>query len=74
MDLFDILAIVLTLTAGFSYLNYQFIRLPVTIGVILAMTYVVVVFSIVVQGLTMEKLVKYLIPQSETLEGATQRK
>ncbi|MYA28790.1 MAG: sodium:proton antiporter [Nitrospira sp. SB0672_bin_25] len=33
MDLFDILAIVLTLTAGFSYLNYRFIRLPVTIGV-----------------------------------------
>lgn len=33
MDLFDVLAIVLTLTAGFSYLNYRFIRLPVTIGV-----------------------------------------
>ncbi|MCY3728889.1 MAG: hypothetical protein OXF97_07845 [Nitrospira sp.] len=71
MDLFDILAIVLTLTAGFSYLNHKFIRLPVTISlpagaerdVILTLTYVVVVFSIVVQGLTMEKLVKYLIPR-----------
>ena len=31
--------------------------------VIVAMTYVVVVFSIVVQGLTMEKLVKYLVPR-----------
>ncbi len=27
------------------------------------LTYVVVVFSIVVQGLTMEKLVRYLIPR-----------
>ncbi|MDE0403957.1 MAG: hypothetical protein OXI53_01425 [Nitrospira sp.] len=27
MDLFDVLAIVLTLTAEFSYLNYRFIRL-----------------------------------------------
>jgi CPA1 family monovalent cation:H+ antiporter len=29
---------------------------------ILAITYVVVVFSIVVQGLTMDKLVKLLVP------------
>ena len=35
------------------------------------MTYVVVVFSIVVQGLTMEKLVKYLIPQSTSVAEAT---
>ena len=33
MDLFDILAIVISLTAGFSYLNYRFVGLPVTIGV-----------------------------------------
>ncbi len=33
MDFFDILATVLCLTAGFSYLNYRFIGLPVTIGV-----------------------------------------
>lgn len=35
MDLFDILAIVISLTAGFSYLNYRFIGLPVTIGVMI---------------------------------------
>ena len=34
------------------------------------MTYKVVVFSIVVQGLTMEKLVKYLIPQSTSIAEA----
>ncbi len=33
MDFFEILAIVLSLTAGFSYLNYRLIGLPVTIGV-----------------------------------------
>ena len=35
MDLFNILAILLTLTAVFSYLNHRFIGLPVTIGVML---------------------------------------
>ena len=33
MELFDILAIVLSLTAGFAYINHRFIGLPVTIGV-----------------------------------------
>jgi len=33
MKLFDILAILLSLTAGFAYLNHRFIGLPVTIGV-----------------------------------------
>jgi len=33
MELFDILAIVISLTAGFAYLNHRFIGLPVTIGV-----------------------------------------
>ncbi len=33
MDLFTILAILITLTAVFSYLNFRFIGLPVTIGV-----------------------------------------
>ena len=32
MKLFNILAILITLSAGFSYLNYRFIRLPNTIG------------------------------------------
>ena len=35
MDLFELLALVLTLAAGFSYLNERIIRLPVTIGVML---------------------------------------
>lgn len=35
MELFDILAIVITLTAGFCYINHRFIGLPVTIGVML---------------------------------------
>ena len=35
MDLFNIIAILLTLTAVFSYINHRFIGLPVTIGVML---------------------------------------
>jgi len=35
MDLFTILAILITLTALFSYVNYRFIGLPTTIGVML---------------------------------------
>ncbi len=33
MEFFDILAIVMSLTAGFAYVNHRFIGLPVTIGV-----------------------------------------
>ncbi len=33
MDLFNILAILITLTAVFSYMNFRYIGLPVTIGV-----------------------------------------
>ena len=35
MSVFQIIAVLLTLTALFSYLNYRFIRLPTTIGVML---------------------------------------
>lgn len=35
MDLFDLLAVLLTLTAVFSYINHRFIGLPVSIGVML---------------------------------------
>ncbi len=35
MDLFDIIAILLTLSALFSYINYRYIRLPTTIGLML---------------------------------------
>ena len=47
MDLFDILAIILTLTAGFSYLNYRFVGLPVTIGVMV----IALVVSLLLQGI-----------------------
>jgi monovalent cation:H+ antiporter, CPA1 family len=33
MKLFDILAVLITLSAVFSYINYRFIKLPTTIGV-----------------------------------------
>ena len=33
MKLFNILAVLITLSAGFSYINHRFIRLPTTIGV-----------------------------------------
>jgi CPA1 family monovalent cation:H+ antiporter len=35
MDLFDIIAILLSLSALFSYINYRYIRLPTTIGLML---------------------------------------
>ena len=35
MSVFQIIAVLLTLTALFSYLNYRFIRPPTTIGVML---------------------------------------
>jgi len=35
MKLFNILAILITLSAGFSYLNHRFIRLPTTIGLMI---------------------------------------
>ncbi len=35
MDILNIIAILLTLSAIFSYLNYRFIRLPTTIGIML---------------------------------------
>lgn len=47
MDVFDILAIVISLTAGFSYLNYRFVGLPVTIGVML----MALIISLLLQGI-----------------------
>ena len=35
MSLFDILAVLITLSAVFSYLNHRYIRLPTTIGLML---------------------------------------
>ena len=35
MSVFEVIAVLLTLTASFSYVNYRFIKLPTTIGVML---------------------------------------
>ncbi|HEX9974059.1 MAG TPA: cation:proton antiporter, partial [bacterium] len=35
MDLFDIIAILISLSAIFSYLNFRYIKLPTTIGLML---------------------------------------
>ncbi len=48
MNLFDIIAVLITLTALFSYLNYSYLRLPTTIGVMLialAMSLSLIVFK-----------------------------
>jgi hypothetical protein len=79
MKLFNILAILITLSVGFSYINHRFIKLPTTIGrMVIALLVspglmalgplgfglkedvrlLIVVFSIIVQGLTIGKLVK----------------
>lgn len=47
MDLFSILAVLITLTALFSYVNHRFIGLPTTIGVML----IALVMSLVLVGL-----------------------
>ena len=61
MDLFNILAILVTLTALFSYINYRYIGLPVTIGVMLiALAMSLVLIALGPLGLGLEK-------QAETL-------
>jgi NhaP-type Na+/H+ or K+/H+ antiporter len=68
--------IFLVITAVLAWLNARFLKLPSTIGVMAAalmlsglerdvlvtITYTVVVFSVLVQGLTIEKLVRALMP------------
>jgi len=66
MSMFDALSLLIVVAAGFSFVNHRFLRLPTTIGVTLlvlagshtiqTMTYVVAVFSIVVQGLSFKRL------------------
>lgn len=47
MEFLNLLAILITLSAGFSYLNHRFIGLPTTIGVML----IALMFSLVLIGL-----------------------
>ncbi len=71
LSLFDIPAVVLMLAAVFGYINHRWLKFPQTIGLvvislpdieakeaIIAVTYGVVIFSIVAQGLTFKKLVQ----------------
>lgn len=47
MDAFEIFAIIISLTAGFSYLNYRLLKLPVTIGVMV----IALVTSLLLHGI-----------------------
>ena len=54
MDLFHILAIIITLTAIFSYVNHRYFRLPVTIGVMtisLIFSFLLILLNRVIPGL-----------------------
>ena len=82
----NIVAMLLVLTAAFSYINRRHLKWPMTIGVmaivlalsmppgpernlILMLTYTVVVFSILVQGLTVARLARAL---GLSADGATE--
>ena len=77
MGLFGIAAVLIVLTALFGYVNYRITGLPfihcLLFGalispagpqrdVLLAMTYMVVVFSIIAQGLSLRRLVRRIYP------------
>ena len=47
MDIINLVAIIITITALFSYLNYRFLRLPITIGVLV----IAIITSFLVQVL-----------------------
>jgi len=65
LSFFSLVSILITLAAVSSYINYRYIRLPTRIGVMLVaffvsltLTYFVVVFSILVQGLTIGRVIR----------------
>lgn len=54
MDLFHVLAIIITLTAIFSYVNHRYFRLPITIGVMtisLIFSLFLILFNRIIPGL-----------------------
>lgn len=55
MDFFELIALLLTLSAVFSYLNYRFVKLPATIGVMV----IALLFSLALIGLG------YFVPSIE---------
>ncbi len=71
MHLFDLIAILLTLTAVFSYLNFCYLRLPTTIGVMvisLAMSIIIILLDFAGLDLTQKvEMLLYEIDFNETL-------
>jgi len=79
MELYNVITIIIILTAIFGYINHRFIKMPGTISVALALslpkymygemfvsiTYIVVLFSIVFQGLTIGKFAVRLAHKEE---------
>ena len=63
MRLFDILALLITLTAIFSYINHRYLRLPLTIGVML----ICLIMSLCL--LALKPLGLDLTPQANTILG-----
>lgn len=63
MSLFDILALLITLTAIFSYINHRYLRLPLTIGVML----IGLIMSLCL--LALKPLGLDLTPQANTILG-----
>ncbi len=62
MQLFDIVAVLLTLAAFFSYLNFRYIRLPTTIGVMLiALVFSGVVIILGMLGLHVEDDARHML-------------
>ena len=62
-DMFQTATAIVAVAAMLSWANYKYVRLPSTIGVMLisllaAAAYVVVVFSIIAQGLTIGPLIR----------------
>ena len=67
MELFNVLAILVSVTALLSYINHRFVGLALSLptgperDLILTITYIIVVFSLIVQDLTVKPLVKKFV-------------
>ena len=63
MSLFNIIAVLITLSALFSYINYQYIKLPTTIGVML----IALLMSLTMMGVDKLAIVNLKSPVNELL-------
>ncbi len=62
MKLFNILAILMTLSAGFSYVNHRFIKLPTTIGVMaISLLASLVLIGLSSLGIQLEEDARFLL-------------